>query len=245
AQPPPPRAPSDAGVVTPGPPAGQVLWTQMDLTIGNSDVSGVALTLHTGAPLSGRLVFPPSATRPPENLARWTIGLTPSELAPIDKPVRIDTILFARPVNLNSDGTFQINNVGPGRYVLGVGGPESGPAGWQAATAMLGDRDLLDGVFEVLDARAMAPVVITMSDRHNELSGELQAANGAAESDVFVIVFAADRKAWGLKARRVRANRPGVDGRFAFADLPAGEYLLAAVTDADANDWEDPSFLEG
>ena len=42
----------------------------------------------------------------------------------------------------------------------------------------------------------------------------------------------------------VQAVRPGVDGKYAIKDLPAGEYLLAAVTDIDQNEWQDPAFLE-
>ena len=38
--------------------------------------------------------------------------------------------------------------------------------------------------------------------------------------------------------------RPATDGRFILADLPAGEYLVAALTDLDPNDWQDAAFLE-
>jgi hypothetical protein len=61
---------------------------------------------------------------------------------------------------------------------------------------------------------------------------------------VFVIVYPADRGLWVPDARRVKAARPGIDGRYAIADLPPGAYLLAAIADIDEGDWLDPAFLE-
>jgi hypothetical protein len=37
--------------------------------------------------------------------------------------------------------------------------------------------------------------------------------------------------------------RPSTEGRFSFADLPAGDYLLVALTDADPGEWQTPEFL--
>jgi hypothetical protein len=37
--------------------------------------------------------------------------------------------------------------------------------------------------------------------------------------------------------------RPGTDGRISFADLPAGDYLLAALTDVEPNEWQKPDVL--
>jgi hypothetical protein len=72
----------------------------------------------------------------------------------------------------------------------------------------------------------------------------LQTAAGDAASDVFVIAYSSDRRHWGPNARRVQAVRPGVDGKYVIKDLPAGEYLVAAVTDVDQDEWQDPAFLE-
>jgi hypothetical protein len=41
----------------------------------------------------------------------------------------------------------------------------------------------------------------------------------------------------------MKSARPGTDGQFRFDDLPAGEYVLSAVTDADQEDWQSPQFL--
>jgi hypothetical protein len=103
---------------------------------------------------------------------------------------------------------------------------------------------LLDGHFEITADMNLSDLVVTFSDRRPELTGTLQAGDGTATSDVFVIAFSADRSHWRPGTRRVQAVRPGVDGRYMMAGLPPGRYLLAALTDVDENDWQDPAFLE-
>jgi hypothetical protein len=109
---------------------------------------------------------------------------------------------------------------------------------------VLGGRDLLDGLFEITADMNLSGLVVTITDKRTELSGTLQTAGGAPASDVFVIAYSADRAHWGPAARRVQAVRPDLDGRYAIRDLPAGDYLLAAVLDVDEREWEDPTFLE-
>jgi hypothetical protein len=38
--------------------------------------------------------------------------------------------------------------------------------------------------------------------------------------------------------------RPASDGLFSVTELPAGSYLVAAVTDVATDEWQHPSFLE-
>jgi hypothetical protein len=45
------------------------------------------------------------------------------------------------------------------------------------------------------------------------------------------------------QSRRLRSVRPSTDGQFRLDGLPAGEYYLAALTDADSDDWQSPAFL--
>jgi hypothetical protein len=44
-------------------------------------------------------------------------------------------------------------------------------------------------------------------------------------------------------SRRLKATRPGTDGRFEFRDLPPGDYLMVALTDAEPDEWQRPDFL--
>jgi hypothetical protein len=87
-------------------------------------------------------------------------------------------------------------------------------------------------------------VVLTFTDRRNELAGALQSASGLPAPDYFVVALPADRTLWQPNSRRIQSARPGTDGAFSIRDLPAGFYLLAALTDLEPDDLTMPSFLE-
>ena len=103
------------------------------------------------------------------------------------------------------------------------------------STVLLADQSL-----NITDA------VITITDRQQQLSGTLQDASGRAATDYTMILFPADRAYWLPDSRRIITARPGTDGRFAFLALqgpPAGEYMIAAVTDLRPSEQFDPDFL--
>src|SRR5262249_33882693 len=77
-----------------------------------------------------------------------------------------------------------------------------------------------------------------------ELSGTLQDSMGRPTADFTIIVFPAETQYWLPQARRIAQARPGTDGRFSFRSLPAGQYRLTAVTDAEPGEWYDPEFLK-
>jgi hypothetical protein len=151
----------------------------------------------------------------------------------------------APPIPLNPDGTFEIAGIAPGAFLFQLTGPDLGPAGWWMRSMIGGGRDLLDRPIEVRPGSPSMNAVISMSDRHTELSGQLRTSSGEPGVDVFVIAFSTDRAMWGGQgARRVRAVRPGADGHFSMLDLPPGDYLLGVVTDIDPEDWQNPALLE-
>jgi len=71
----------------------------------------------------------------------------------------------------------------------------------------------------------------------------LTTAAGKAASDYFIIVCPADTRLWTRGSRRVKSLRPGSDGSFSATDLPAGDYMIVALTDVAPGDWNDPRWL--
>jgi hypothetical protein len=219
------------------------LWAMREIHVAGADVTGIALALERPLVLSGRIVFEGHSIERPKDLARLTVGLFLPDV--LSRPgTAVETIAAARPAFVNPDETFTLGNLVPGRYRFFVAGPGIDNAGWWPKSAMLDGHDLLDGDVEIAPGMNLAGVVVTLTDRRSELSGSLQTSDGAPASDVFVIAYSAERRDWSPHARRVRAVRPGDDGHYTVKDLPAGAYLVAAVTDIDEGEWQEPAFLE-
>jgi len=91
--------------------------------------------------------------------------------------------------------------------------------------------------------RDVSGLALTIGGRRSELKGRLTDAAGTAAPDYTVIVAAEDRRYWTPNSRRIATTRPDVDGRYTFTGLPAGEYLVAVVSDIEPGGQFDPEFL--
>lgn len=129
----------------------------------------------------------------------------------------------------------------PGEYSLVA----PATAGWRLHSVMSGGRDLLD-VPLVVDgsAQQVADVLITYTDRRSELAGTLTTSTGQPASEFTVIAFPVERSYWRPGARRIKTARPATNGAFSIMDLPAGDYLVAALTDFDPSDLLQGDYLE-
>lgn len=222
-------------------------WSEQPLSVSGVDNNGLALSLAPGPALTGRVTFPEGALKPPADLTQWKVSLaTPAQLAKRGQLFGSD-FNAAQPMPLKADGSFEIGGIPPGGYLFQLTGPGVGAAGWWMRSMLSttsSDRDLLDRLIDVRPGSPSMDVVLSMSDRHTELSGTLRTSTGRPEADVFVIAFSTDRSMWGQGARRVRAVRPGADGHYSMPDLAPGDYLVGVVTDVDPEDWQNPALLE-
>jgi len=244
---------SIGGLVGGAPPAGVNLTTGNELVYGVADVDvrgvdvkGVTLPMQTGGVFAGRVVFDAEKAPVPTDLTTIRIGASVVGGGYIAQTgsTRVGTALSAvPPVNLKDDGTFLIIGLGPTQYFVTSQLPANLASTWKLRSVMAGGRDLLDTLIDGPFVN-LTGVTVTLSDKRTELSGTLSSASGQPVSDYYVIAFSADRANWRFGSRRNMSARPATDGRFILPDLPAGEYLLAALTDLDPNDWQDAAFLE-
>jgi hypothetical protein len=232
----------------PATPSPEALYAKAELTVAGSDLSGVTIDLRRAPHVSGRLVFDGIAA-PPTDLSavRITLGTSRSQQFVGTMPgttsgiMSFDSRQTGLSASVTPQGTFDVAGVVPDTYTLTASVP--GQTSWRLRSAATGGRDALDTDLLVTDA-APGELVLTFTDRHNELSGTLQTPGGSPAADYFVAVFTTDRTLWRPQARRLVFTRPATDGRFLFKDLPPGEYYLAALTDLDPADWQTPEFLD-
>lgn len=144
-------------------------------------------------------------------------------------------------VNADDDGFFQAALI-PGEYMASAYVPGTvPPTGWWLRSVVIGGVDAVD-VPVTIDG-ATRDVVFNFSDQHSELSGTLSTQAGQPTTDYYVVAIPADRPLWRPGSRRMRIARPSTSGRYVFADLPPGDYLIAAVTDFAESDFGDATIL--
>jgi hypothetical protein len=244
ARPAPPTDPRGGSV---RPPSGmESLWAVADVSAAGADIQGLALTLEPGVTVSGRIAVD-GTTEPPQDLSQFRVFMAIPQLLTLRPGQGLSSSQFLQmpsPVQVRPDGTFEIAGLLPDTFKLNIVGPGIGPTGWRPATALAGGTDWLDGLVTLAPRTTVSNLVLTLTDRHSELTGTLESSDGQPVSDVFVIAFSSTRAHWGLGSRRVQAVRPAIDGQYAIADLPPGEYFLSALSDVDQDEWLDPAFLE-
>jgi len=226
-------------------PTDPTLWGGMAVTVGETDVHNVAVVLRPGARLSGRLVFEGASERPPVDvIQRISISISsiggsmPSQVSLAQK--RID-----------AEGNFSTVGYPPGRYTVSASIPPAparggGGPSWRLKNATLGGRDLSDEGLEI-ENNDINGLALVFTDRPTEITGTVVNAKSEPDTGAVVIVIPADSQAWKegiVSPRRVRSVRTTTKGAFTMADLPPGEYFIAAVSDAALDNWQDPKKLE-
>ena len=206
-------------------------WARTEVTIAAADGT-VSLMLHPGMKLSGRLAVDPLSTSPQPDLTKVRLFLVGAASNPMGGGSAV----------VQPSGEFTVGSVMPGRYRFDVSVTGS-PSSWYVASSTIRGESTLDVPVEIRDGETITDAAIVLTDRTTELTGTLLDASGRAAPDYFIIAFTEDSTYWTPASRRIQQTRPSHDGKFAFKNLPPGNYRLAAVTDIEVGEWFDPAFL--
>lgn len=216
---------------------GPVLWGSVEFDVIGDDITGLTLPVQPAPTVAGRVGIDPAAAQPLKTFAGVRISLLPMP----ETDARANGLTAPITAAVAADGSFQLRAVIPGAYRVSA----ALPSGWwlrSAGTNSTNSQDVLDGLLTI-DANGLSDLALTVSDRHSGVGGTLVTAGGPA-TDYFLVAFTVDKSLWRAPSRRVRSARPSTSGAFDIDDLPAGEYYLAALSDLDVADLEDPTFLE-
>ena len=239
------RPPTAGPAVTPPPPPipqGPSLWADTPITVGEEGLANLQVRLNTGFRISGRFEFDGSIPKPPPSVVQG--------LSVVIQPIDGHQIGFSRALQarVDPDGSITTYQVPPGKYSIRMAAFSDG---WQAMQGWVFQSSVIDGkdvAATPLNLQSdVSGLVITMTDHPSEISGTVRDDSGKADSKAAVIVFSADRADWsnfGETPRRLRHLRASNTGTWKVLGLPAGDYFVAAMPDAQAGDWQDPRFLQ-
>jgi hypothetical protein len=211
-------------------------WGRADVTVSGTDQDGLSIRLQPGLSMTGRVAA--NGTDVPDGLLRDVhVRLIPSD-GQQASPVN------GIPGTSADDGSFTVNGVVPGRYRLLVTPPPAVRDTWLPASAMLAGRDLLDVEIDIDPSTDRSGLVVTLSNRMPSLSGALIDAAGRPMSGLRVLLFSANPDHWVPSSRRVHNAAVDDRGAYSVSGLPAGEYLLVALTEVERQALYEPSYLE-
>ena len=221
------------------------IYGRAEVDVNEGGTGQVSISLAPGATMSGAIALDQAGTSAPD-FAKFTVQVLYTE--PVSITINNNTAIGNQFMGLRStpfqtDGSWRLRGVPPGAFTLFPFVQAPLTTTWWLRSAMLNGRDLLDGPFDVQAGQDLSGIVLTFTDRHSELSGTLTTAAGRAATDYFIIVCPTDPKLWTPGSRRVKSLRPASDGSFSVKDLPAGDYVIAALTDVAPGEWNDPAWL--
>jgi hypothetical protein len=211
-------------------------WASQSVDVDGRQPVDLALDLGPGASIEGRVVLgagAASVVEPPDN---W--------LWPWDEDRPLGLLPFAGTLRSTAGGAFAISGIAPGRYVLQFGrNAAAQPAGWAIAEVRMSGADVADLPIDLYSGDRHADVEIVLTGEETELAGTLTDAAGQPRFDVTLVAFATDSRYWWTGTRRIRLARPDTGGYYVMRGLPAGEYLLVAVSGALPVEPADPQWL--
>ena len=193
------------------------------------------LTLQPGVAINGRVVF--EGAQP-----------TAAELQTLSfrlmAPGSGGALLTTGGGRVDGEGRFTFASVTPDTYRFVFSwDAASARDKWTIKSSTANGREAFEAPLRV-NPNEPVDWTMTWTDKPTHLAGSFQDRSGRAATDYYMLVFSSDRTFWTPGSRRIRMTRPATDGTFSVKGLPAGEYFLAALTDLDAGEWNDPALLE-
>jgi hypothetical protein len=209
-----------AATVIPAP-STSPLSADIALSVSDKDILDLEVPVVTGFAVSGRAVFDGGPTKP------------------ADVPLLLQRIDATRPGGegrVNADGSLRLPDMVPGRYLIV---PRTGAGPWQLRSVEYRGVNVADTGIDVREP--ISNLVLTFTDRQPSVTGTVHDDKGASVAAASVVIFPADRKLWNIAplSWRMKLARTTQAGEFAIRNLPAGDYLCAALTDDAAVNWND------
>ena len=211
------------------------LSTSQPLSVGGGDLGDVVVILQNGGSLVGSLVFEPGSTSVPGDLTQIRITAPSTESD--------DNIGPAPNPRVSKDGTFTIDGVSVGQHLLRVNGG-GGLRGWNLKTVTVDGRDVTDTPMDIRSGQRISNIVMTMSDKVNEINGTVTNAQGTPLTEYTVLAFSTNSAVWRAQARQIATARPDQTGMFKIRNLPAGEYYVVTVDPSEQGEWFEPAYLD-
>ena len=200
----------------------------------NLDLGTVAIPPTVA--VNGRILVPDPLPSP---IAVERLALT---LRALDfaAPLGVTTRGNTTPPGINSDGSFTLPNVPPGRYQVLLNGL---PPDAYLISVREGTRDVLDTGFTVTGTENPLELIVGGPGSMGTVVGAVVDALGRPVSASTVVLVPAPERRANQNAFRTATSDQS--GNFIIRSVPAGDYKILGWEDLEPGSYMDPEFLKG
>jgi len=210
----------------PGQPEGPSAQMSINVT---GDVEGVVLALANPVSIPGRVTIQGGVSAPP-NLDRMRVAIRPGGLGMLPIGLSAPT-----PSQIAADGTFRIDGLRGGEYIVNVIGL---PQGLYLESMDFGGADILRDVFKFSPGSSGTLNVVLRSGA-GQLNGTILDAKNQPVAAAVVALIPAQRNRLDI----YKTSITGGNGSFTMAGIIPGEYSLFAWEAMEPNSYFDPDVL--
>ncbi|HET8547128.1 MAG TPA: carboxypeptidase-like regulatory domain-containing protein [Bryobacteraceae bacterium] len=198
---------------------------RQEITVGNSNVENVVLTMTNGFEVAGTLRIEGKTKVSTENLR---VFLEPQA-----------SMFFpggSGPGSVKADGTFRLENITAEKYRVNVF-PQTD---FYVKTVRLGNQEMRDGVVDFTNGAA-GPIEVVLSTDGAAVEGAVHDSKGRPTGGVIVALIpdAPNRDKYHLYRQSATDNT----GAFSFRNVPPGSYKVFAWEQIEDAGWTDPALL--
>lgn len=221
------------------------LTGRADVTVSDADIKDVVFPLSPGASVTGTVTLDggvpiqklfEGGTTGAGNVAPQTViaatnaGVTIAGMTPTVGLT--ETVALGARVpsaRVAQDGSFKMEGIGPSRFGVTVAGL---PQGWYLKAARFGGADVLKTGIDFSTGGGGGEMAIVLGNKPASVTGVVRNSRGDAEQGLVVALWTAEAD-FGSTNNGVRTAYTNQNGTFNFANLPPGEYFVAAFEDAE------------
>lgn len=212
-------------------PTGTYLVGDEEIVVTGVDIDDVVMVVKTGSTVTGTVVSPDGSPLP-----FGSSGVRILNQAPSGKVLPRVAV-----VSVDDNWSFKMTNLG-GEFLFRIIGL---PEGWMLGAVRLGEKDITDVPWDVpTGGKEIGDLKIVLTSRQATINGVVLDKKGQPTNAASVIVFSEDAQYWLPFSRLLHTVRPGADGRFSIAALPAATYRVVALDYVEPGQHEDKTFLE-
>jgi hypothetical protein len=196
-----------------------------NVQLGKSDLRDADVVLGAEHTVAGRLVF----DSPPEDLSRKQMNIRV-------RFRRADTLANGPSAEAGSDGSFSVEGLSGGTYLVQM---EGVPGGYLKSLRLAG-RDLPSPQIDIPEQGSPGELEIVAGFDSASVEVTVKSPDPAATGgspDAVVALFPTEGSSPYRVQRRVRT---GATGSISLTDVAPGTYLVYAFAESGANEWDDP-----